>query len=1155
MRTVDVFIQNPVKVAVGVILLVLFGLLTIVPPSIFPSPIRVPVQLTPSLDEPVVSVSTFWEGASPEEVEREIVDPQEEILKSTTNLRKITSSSSQSSASIILEFAVGTDVDIAKQDVSDALRRVKYQIPINEFDNPIVESGRPFSEEAIAWMILSSEDPRIHVEELLTFIEEDVQPMLERVDGVSSVEVFGGREREIQVIVDAAKMAQAAVTFGELENTLRSQNTNISAGSSSQGKRDIVIRTMGQYESLDDIRQTVIRTGPGGPIRIGDIADVADSFKKRYTFVRSEGKDVIAIPAFRETGSNVIEVMEGLRAAIARVNAEILSPRGLTLELTQVYDETRYIKSAIDLVTSNIFLGGILAIAVLVTFLRSLTGTAVVGVAIPISVIGTFLVIPLAGRNVNVVMLAGLAFAVGMVVDNAIVVLENIYRHREMGKSRMQAASDGASEVWGAVLANSLTTVIVFLPIVFVEEEAGQLFRDIAIAISGAVALSLVVSVTVIPALASRILAKARMPDEHKTGRVAGAVAGFVRWMNARVVTRLVVVVVCTAGSLLLSRWLAPEPSYLPSGNQNLIFGFLLTPPGYNTIEFERIAKRLEEGDPSMGQVGIRPFWEVDFDTPEYEHLLDRWSEMVETRVVPGLEAQLEQARLAADDGRLSRRERGEAKDRIRELKREIAEWRVAPPPIDNFFFGAWSGNCFMGCSSKDPEVVRPLTKVLNSTGMTIPDSFAIFSQQSIFTNIGSSNSVEIEIRGDDLDKVVDAGTSLMMACTQRFGSRPQPSPSNFSMERREDQLVPDRVKAGDVGLTVADIGAIVRACGDGRIIGQYREAGRSIDLTVKVKGTEDTETARSATDMIADVPIFTPTGQIVPLKVVCHTDRTTAPQQIDHIETQRSVKLTVRPPEGISLPEVIRIINEDMVAEMRGEGHELNGRKLTIPPDVIISLAGNADKLASTWDSLKWLLALSLLIVYLLMAGLFESFAYPFVIIFTVPFAVVGGFIGLAIVHAWTWSDPTMAIQNLDMLTILGFVILLGIVVNNGILIVHQSLNFMRDGLPRGEAIAESVRTRIRPIFMTVLTTFFGQLMLVVRPGAGAELYRGLGAVMLGGLVFSTVFTLIVVPAVLSLFMGGRVTLGRMLFGKSEDELAASGSASIMPSVGRGSD
>lgn len=1145
MRFAEVFINNPVKVTSGVILLVLFGLLTIVPPEIFPSPIRVPVQLTPNIDEPVVSVSTSWEGASPEEVEREIIDPQEDMLKSLSNLKKMTSTSDQGSGSVLLEFVVGTDQDVAKQDVSDALRRVKYQIPLNEFDNPIVKSGRPFGEEAIAWMILFG-DEETHVPELYDFVEDKVKPQLERVDGISSVGVFGGREREIQIVVDPLKLAQAGIPFTELESAVRSQNTNVSAGTSAQGKREIVIRTMGQFESLDDIRETVVRYESGVPIRVRDVAQVVDTFKKRYGFVRSKGREVIALPAYRESGSNVIRVMEDLREAIAKVNKEVLAPQNLTLELTQVYDETRYINSAVGLVRSNILFGGAMAIAVLMLFLRSLTGTAVVALAIPISVIGTFLVIPLAGRNVNVVMLAGLAFAVGMVVDNAIVVLENIYRHRSMGKSRRQAAADGTGEVWGAVLANSLTTMIVFLPILFVPEEAGQLFRDIAIAVSGAVGLSLLVSVTVIPALASRILARSKHSDDTSS-TLASAVAGVVRVVNRRVSRRLLVVVGFTVVSVLFSIWLAPKPTYLPSGNQNLIFGFLLTPPGYNVREFNRIAERLENGDPAAGEVGIRRFWEVEPGSPEHLALIDEWSGMVERNLIPGLTEQIEAARAEADDPTADRARRRKAQRRQRELNRQIAECRVAPPPIDNFFFVVFGGNCFMGCSSKDPDLVKPLEIVLSSTRFAIPDSFTVFFQQPIFRGV-SGNSVDIEIRGDDLDKVIDASRGIMMACLSEFGGRPEPSPRNFALDRREDRLVPDRVRAGELGINVAELGAIVRACGDGRIVGQYYDAGKSVDLAVRAAGTEDTARGRSSTDMISNVPISTPMGGIVPLSTVCRVERATAPQQISHIETQRAVKLTVRAPEGMALPQVIDVVQDDILGAMRAEGY--GDQRVKISSDVVVALAGNADKLNTTWDSFKWLLALSLLIVYLLMAGLFESFAYPFVIILTVPFAVVGGFIGLRLVNEWTWLDPTMDIQQLDMLTILGFVILLGVVVNNGILIVHQTLNFIRYGHEPADAIAEAVRTRLRPIFMTVMTTFFGQLLLVVRPGAGAELYRGLGSVVLGGLVVSTVLTLFVVPAVLSLFLDARAHLSRWMFGRghgeSSTEVTASGGLAI---------
>ncbi len=1133
MHFVDHFIKNPVKVAVGVILLVLFGLLTIVPPSIAPSPIRVPVQLTPSTDEPIVTVTTTWEGASPEEVEREIIDKQEDVLKGIQNLKKMTSTATQGQGSIELEFRVGTNQDIAKQDASDALRQVKYQIPQDEFDNPTVKSGREFGEEAIAWIIMSSDRDDIYVPDLYTFAWEDIKPMLERVDGISSVNVLGGREREIQVIIDGHRLAQAGITFTELSSAIQLQNTNVAAGNLAQGKRDILIRTMGRYESLDEIRRTVVKVGTGGPIRIEDVAEVRDTFKKQYGFVRSKGKFVMAIPAYREIGSNVIQTMEGLKVAIADVNRQVLEPRGLRLELTQVYDETTYINSSIDLVKENIIYGGVLAIIVLMLFLRSLSATTIVAIAIPISIIGTFLIIPIANRTVNVVMLAGLAFAVGMVVDNSIVVLENIYRHREMGKSRVQAASDGATEVWGAVLANTLTTMIVFLPIIFVQEEAGQLFKDIAIAIGGAVGLSLIVSIAVIPPLAARILhtgGKFKMSEEGQSW-FSRAVANLVMAINRHLPTRLAVVIGFMALSIGISWNISPEPSYLPTGNKNLIFGFLMTPPGYNVNEFARIGRMLEDGDPQRGIIGIRRFWEVEQGSPEHRQLQKEWLEFVERVAVPREEAQIRQIEQQLASGKLDGEDRRKAKQQIREHTRKIAEWRVPPPAIENFFFVAFGGGCFMGCSSQDPELIRPLQNVLNSTGFIVPDSMAFFFQPSIF-NMESGNSVDVEVRGEDLEEVTRAGLSLFVACRNRFG-RVEPNPRNFFMDRREDQIRPDRIKAGDLGLTVADIGSIIRAGGDGRVIGQYRDQGRSIDLALKFAGTEDPTTGENETSELAGIPIYTPVGRIVPLAAVTNVERTLSPQEIRHIETQPAVKLTVTPPEGISLPEVIKTIEDDIVGAMRGEGY--GPQKATLPPGVVVSLAGNADKLRATWDSLKWLLALSFLVIYLLMAGLFESFTYPFVIILTVPLAVVGGFIGLWIVHRWTLSDPTMAIQELDILTILGFVILLGIVVNNGILIVHQSLNNIRAGFAPNDAIGESVRTRIRPIFMTVLTTLVGQIMLVVRPGSGAEIYRGVGAVVLGGLFCSTVFTLVVIPAMLSMFIGAQVTLGRLLFNRGQ--------------------
>jgi HAE1 family hydrophobic/amphiphilic exporter-1 len=462
----------------------------------------------------------------------------------------------------------------------------------------------------------------------------------------------------------------------------------------------------------------------------------------------------------------------------------------------------------------------------------------------------------------------------------------------------------------------------------------------------------------------------------------------------------------------------------------------------------------------------------------------------------------------------------------IADLERQIREWRIEPPMLENFFFVAFSGTVFMGCTSDDPNLVKPLVNVMTLCSSVVPDTIPIFFQTSIFGNLREGNSVDVEIRGDDLDAVTRSAGALQLALLTETGSYPQAEPSNFDRGRLEARLTPDRVRAGDVGMSVDDVGFIVRACAYGSIIGQFREAGESYDLSIRVKGTTDLVEGEGQTVDITQTPIATPSGRIVPLTAVCGVEQVLAPERIDHIETQRAVKLTVRPPPGKPVGAVLETV-QGVVAQMRGDGYQMpprmGGFAARLDPHVIVGYAGNASKLKTTWDSLKWLLLLSGLIVYLLMAGLFESFVYPFVIITTVPLAVVGGFLGLWLINRYTYWDVTAAVQELDMLTILGFVILLGIVVNNGILIVHQSLNFARDGMPMPEAIPEAVRTRIRPIFMTTLTTFFGQLPLVLRPGAGAELYRGLGAVVLGGLLVSTVFTLIVVPAMLSIFSRGR--------------------------------
>jgi HAE1 family hydrophobic/amphiphilic exporter-1 len=1125
-------IENPVKIAVGVILVILFGLA-----SIF----EIPIQLTPRVDRPIIMVTTRWRGASPQEMETEIVDRQEDQLKNVNNLEKMTSISREGEAIIRLEFPVGVDKEAAFRDVSDKLRQVTGYP--EEVDEPVVTATDDEMENVIAWMILYGEGD---VARLKRFVEEKVAPILERADGISEVPVYGGLDREVQIEIDPHLLAAKRLTFRDLESALRGQNVNVSAGTIAQGKRDYSYRTVGEYRSIEEIENTVIAYEAGGPVQVRDVAKVIDGFAKPYAFVRSKGRDVIAMPARRETGANVVEAMANLQEKIDQVNREILRPKGLNLELTQVYDETVYIWSAIHLLINNIFGGGLLAVIVLWLFLRSGSATGIVAAAIPISVIGTFTIIGLLGRTLNIIMLAGLAFAIGMVVDNAIVVLENMYRHHSMGKSRVRAALDGGREVWGAVLASSLTTMVVFLPVIFIREEVGQLFKDIAIAISSAIALSMLVAMLVVPALGARFLrvSKGHRVTEGEPTRFGKWVGALVERINLGVGRRLAIVGGFTLLSLVGSGWLMPPLDYLPAGNENLVLGFLLSPPGYSVDEYRRMGVVVEDGDPKDPFDGIRPFWEARSNSPE-------------ARLLPPVDVPV-----GAD----------------RKTNRT-----VTPPPIENFFFVAFGGMAFMGCTSQDPANVAPLVNVMERAGSRLPGVFAFFFQTSLFGGGLTGNSIDIEIRGDQLDEVVASGDAIAGKLMESGYGYPKPDPTNFNLGRPEVQLIPDRAKAARLGFDVRDVGFIVEACVDGAFVGEYNDQGDRIDMKLTVGGTRE-----ATVEQVGQIPVFSPTGSIVPITSAVDMRRTTAPQQINHIEEMDSVTLSVQPRPGLPLQTVMQHIEQNVIGPLRASG--------AIPSTVITSLAGTASKLTQTQHALLgnfqdvirrprlwgWSvsvsvlmilgilsvlvglaalvlgrrlalgvatfglaglvvtflamnpalgatliqsrLILALVITYLLMAGLFESFIYPLIIMLSVPLAVVGGFAGLRILHHFSVWSVTAPDQQFDVLTMLGFVILLGVVVNNAILIVHQALNFMRDGgLDPYEAVTDSVRTRTRPIFMTTLTTIFGLVPLVFMTGPGSELYRGLGSVLLGGLLNSALFTLIVVPAMFTLLMDAR--------------------------------
>jgi len=1100
MNLIESCVTSPVKVAVGVILVTLFGVLSI---------LSMPVQLTPEVQIPTITVDCRWRGASPQEIERELVQPLEEQLRSVEGLVKLSSDSSSSAGTVELEFAVDTDMSQALVKVNTRVQQVR-DWPIDA-DRPVIKTSSA-NDRPVAWFILGQAPPdasalerakadhptlatdldrvlrarspdlamfrlralaakhpelaplvpaEIDVEAVRRMAEDDIESRLERVDGVSSADLVGGREDEFQVIVDPQLLAARNLTIEDLRLALANQNQDTSGGDLWEGKRRYMVRTLGQFRSPEQVEGVIITRRDGKPVYVRDVARARLGSKKPDGIVRRFGARNIAIRVTRESGANVLDVMHRLREVTRRID-EQLKPKGLALSL--VYDETTYINSAIGLVNDNILVGGLLTLGTLLLFLRNIRSTLIVAMSIPVSVMGTFLALAAFDRTLNVISLAGIAFAVGMLIDNSVVVLENIFVHWTAGETPKQAAVKGTQEVWGAILASTLTNVAVFLPVLFVPGEVGQLFGDIALAIAAAVGLSIAVSGLMVPAAAALLLQSrhARAAATVVAGpgdsaaaatgrgdiamRFGAAFMGMITAINKFLLASVPRAAIASAGIVAaagMATWLLmPKVEYLPEGNRNLVFGILLPPPGYNIDELLRMGDLVEQR--------LIPYWDVDPGTPEAKAL--------------------------------------------------------DAPVVGDCFFVARGKSVFIGLRALEPLEAAKLVPLVRRIAADLPGTFAVAKQSSLFENgIGSGRTIDIEITGPELPKLVQLGVQVMGKLPEATpGSQNLPKPS-LDLSSPEIQIVPRFEQAADMRLDARQLGYIVDCLVDGGYATDYFLDNDRIDLVIKgddrfVQRTQDLRT----------LPVVTPGGQLVPLDAVAEVrEFSSGPEQILHRERERAITVQVSPPATMPLEEAQERIQSMIVKPLEASGALDGGYRIT--------LGGTTDKLVATWKSLWFNLVIAGVITYLLMAALFESWLYPAVVIASVPLGSVGGLLGLWLLN--TLGARFGIFQPLDVLTMLGFVILIGTVVNNPILIVERALQLVREtDTEPTEAILEAVRSRVRPIFMTTLTTVLGLLPLVLFPGAGSELYRGLGAVLLGGMLFSTLVTLVLVPALLGL-------------------------------------
>ena len=1006
--------------------------------------LRIPVQMIPDLDVRVVSVDTRWPGATPQDIEQEILIEQEEYLRALPGLERMISSASYGSAQIELEFPFGTDITEALIRVNNALSQVPAY-PEN-VDEPRLDASS-FSQNAFMFFRIAPLPGNpfdLDMKLMLDFVDDNVRTRMERVPGVSRVRLGGGAERQVRIQVDPARLAERSITLTELRNAIRGRNRDASGGDLESGKQRFLLRTVGRFEDLSQMEQLIIARRGDSLVRLSDVAEIELSHYELRSRASADGNEVISLFVNREPGSNVIEIKRAMLPAMEQINRDLLNPLGMQMSLTS--DDVKYVQSSVNNVWQNLGLGALLATLVMYLFLRSGRATLVGVIGIPICTIAAFIGLLAAGRTVNVISLAGIAFAIGMTLDNSIVVLEAIERKRREGMEKMAAALAGVTQVWPAVLASTMTTVLVFAPIFFIQQEAGQLYSDVAVAISASILVSMLVAITIVPTLSARLNFGVSGSGEASGHHLRERIVALVGWLIASAQRRWITMAGVLGGIAAILIWLTPPAEYLPEGEEAKIFALMIAPPGYNLSEMTAIGEQVEDY--------FLPFVNDD------------------------------PARFA----------RGE----------------VEVPAMQYLNLSVSPDNIRIISETVDPGQINDLMLAVSAHFETYPAMRAFATRGSIISgNDGGTRSVNLDITGDRLDEIFSVAENAYRRAEATF-ENPQigSSPGSLTLDQPLVEIRPRWDRAAELGFTAQEFGFAVAALTDGAFVDEYFRGDDKIDMFLFSSAGSDQQLER-----LAQLPVYAPVGAVVPVSSVADIVERVDTDSVRRVNGQRTVTLNVIPPRSVALETAVEQVRSEVIGAMRTAGE--------IPQGVNIDISGAGDQLTETRAALIDNYLVAIILCYLVLVAIFKHWGWPLVILTAVPLGVAGGIAGLVllnIVGGWLpliGMDPIA--QPFDMITMLGFLILLGVVVNNPILIVDRTLTNLRQGMTDpAQAVREAVATRIRPIMMSMITTLFGLAPLVFIPGEGTELYRGVGVVVLSGLLFATLVTLTFLPALL---------------------------------------
>jgi multidrug efflux pump subunit AcrB len=1028
----EAIIRNGLLMTVAALILAVLGVLAAT---------RIPVQMIPDLEVRTITVRTTWPGATPQDVEKEILIEQEEYLRTVPNLQRLQATASRGQARIELEFPFGIDMTDTLIRVNNALNQVP-SYPIN-VDEPRVFASS-FSANSFMFFNVSPLDgnPRgLDMDMMRDFIEDNVRTRMSNVPGVSAVQVWGGAERQIRVIVDPARLADRGIAITDVRDAIRQRNRDVSGGEIDSGKRRYLLRTVGRFDDVNQLEELIIERRGDTLIRLGEVASIEFDHFEIDSLIFVDGDPVINLAVRRELGSNVIDIKYAMLEAVERIDKEVLQPAGMEIKL--IAEDVGYVEASVRNVWTNLGIGAVLATLVMYLFLRSGRATAVGVIGIPLCTIAAFIGLLATGRTINVISLAGVAFAIGMTLDNSIVVIESIELARRRGRDRFQSAVEGVRNVWPAVLASTLTTILVFAPVLFIEEEAGQLYSDIAIAISASIMASMLVAITLIPTAAARL----KFGTEARHGPTAehgGPIVGMVDWLIAEPGRRMVTIVSTLVLSFAVIFMLTPAAEYLPEGEEPKTFAALSAPPGYNLETMTEIGMEIQ--DYFLQFVGDDParFERGETDVPAIKYL--------NVRITP--------------DG-----------------------MRIISEAVD---------------ASRINDLMDAITRKYRE----YPGMRAFAARGSIITsNDGGTRSINLDISGPNLAVIYDAALSVYRRAQDVFENpRIQSRPSSLALAQPLVEVRPDWDRASELGMDAGSVGYTVAALTDGAFVDEFFLEDDKIDIYIYGNTPGETNL-----DTLGQMPIFTPQGTILPLSAIATIVETVDTSNIRRINGQRTVTLNIIPPPSIPLETGVGIVREEIITSLRDSGE--------IPAGVNIDISGASDQLDATKAALAANYPVALIIIYLLLVAIFRHWGYPMLIMTTIPLGIAGGIVGLVLMNGLGAALTSLGFagfhQPFDMISMLGFLILMGTVVNNPILIVDRAMRLMAEGTRTAqEAVREAVHVRFRPIAMSTLTTICGLSPLVLIPGAGTELYRGVGAIVLFGILGAAIVSLTMLPA-----------------------------------------